>query len=75
MKNPPMIAPPIVAIPPTAEPIRNDSDRNRVKLSGATKPITIAASAPATPVKSVLVPKASVLYRAVVMPIAAAAIG
>ena len=37
MKNPPTIAPPIVAIPPTAEPIRNDSDRKRVKLSGGDK--------------------------------------
>ena len=61
MKNPPMMAPPIVAMPPTAEPIRNESDRNRVKLSGATNPITIAASAPATPVNNVLAPNAKVL--------------
>src|SRR6185312_11249369 len=61
MKKPPTMAPPMVAMPPTAEPTRNDSDRNRLKLSGATKPTTMAESAPATAVNKVEVPNARVL--------------
>ena len=60
MKKPPTMAPLMVTMPPTAAPTKNDSDKNRPKLSGATKPMTMADSAPATPVNSVEVPKASV---------------
>ena len=46
-----------------------------MKLSGATNCTAIAPSAPAMPVYRALTPKVSDLYSAVLMPIAAAAIG
>ena len=48
--RPPKIAPGIEARPPTTTPTRSVIERNTVKLSGATNWITIAPSAPATPV-------------------------
>ena len=49
-KRPPNRQPGIDPTPPITSPTRNDTDNRKLKLSGATNPITMALSAPATPV-------------------------
>ena len=75
MKMAPKNAPRIEARPPTTTPTSRKIDSETVKLSGETKAITTAPSAPATPVNAAETPKVSDLNIGRLMPIAAAAIG
>ncbi len=57
MNSPPKIAPGIEPRPPITRPTSSVTARMKVKLSGATNWMTIALSAPATPVKPALTPR------------------
>ena len=73
MNMPPNSGPATEATPPTTRPTNRVMDRNRVKLSGATKPIEMAPREPAIPVTMALTAKVRVLNKATSMPVASAA--